>query len=180
MIEKVVSGGQAGVDVAAWDAAVICGIPTGGWMPRGFLTEEGPRPEYAAIYGAREHPIASYPPRTRDNVRMADLTLVMGDVTSPGSILAFRTAAEEFLPAIGWMEGAPDRGIKVEFDCPSSRQRKWKWFPVVGSVDEAEDLILILGPRVVNVGGNRASRAPGIHDWAYRNLVDLFNRIKGA
>lgn len=180
MIEIVRSGGQTGVDRAAWDAALARGLKTCGFMPRNFTAEDGYHPDFAVKYGAEEYPSSDYPSRTRANVVKADMTLVMGDVGSRGSILAFRTAAEEFLPAIGWMDGAPDRGIKVEFDCPSSRQRKWKWFPVVGSVDKAEELILILGPRVVNVGGNRASRAPGIHDWAYRNLVDLFNRIKGA
>jgi hypothetical protein len=36
MLEKIVTGGQSGADQAAWRVAQACGIPTGGWMPRGF------------------------------------------------------------------------------------------------------------------------------------------------
>ena len=35
------------------------GVPTGGWMPKGFLTEDGPRPEFAEQYGAAEMPTDS-------------------------------------------------------------------------------------------------------------------------
>lgn len=42
MIERVISGGQTGADQAALRAARACGIPTGGWAPRGWLTEDGP------------------------------------------------------------------------------------------------------------------------------------------
>jgi len=39
--------GRAGADEAGWRAACSFGIPTGGWMPIGFLTEDhdGKRPE---------------------------------------------------------------------------------------------------------------------------------------
>ena len=43
MIKLVISGGQSGADQAGWRAAQACDIPTGGWMPFGFLTEEGPQ-----------------------------------------------------------------------------------------------------------------------------------------
>jgi hypothetical protein len=39
MLEKILSGGQTGADQAAWRAARSFGLPTGGWMPLGFLTE---------------------------------------------------------------------------------------------------------------------------------------------
>ena len=40
MIEKIISGGQTGTDQTAIDAAIKLGIPHGGWMPRGRITEE--------------------------------------------------------------------------------------------------------------------------------------------
>ena len=42
MIEKIISGGQTGTDQAALDAAIKLGIPHGGWIPKGHLTEDGP------------------------------------------------------------------------------------------------------------------------------------------
>jgi hypothetical protein len=47
MLEHVISGFQIGVDQGAMRAAKAAGIPTGGAMPKGFLTEDGPRPEFA-------------------------------------------------------------------------------------------------------------------------------------
>ena len=54
VLDRIISGGQTGADQAGWRAARACGIPTGGAMPKGFLTEDGPRPEFAGLYGARE------------------------------------------------------------------------------------------------------------------------------
>ena len=68
MVEKIISGGQSGADRAGRRAAKAYGITTGGAMPKGFLTEDGPRPDYAELYGAVELPPASYPERTRRNV----------------------------------------------------------------------------------------------------------------
>lgn len=50
-LRRVISGGQCGVDVAALRAAKRAGLQTGGTMPRGWRTLDGPRPEYAAEYG---------------------------------------------------------------------------------------------------------------------------------
>src|SRR5208282_4171966 len=81
----IVRGGQTGADQAGWRVARAFGIPTGGWMPKGFLTEEGPRSEFAELYGAREMPTESYPERTRANVRDSNATLWFGATTSKGA-----------------------------------------------------------------------------------------------
>jgi hypothetical protein len=49
MIVKIISGGQTGVDRAALDAAIRLGIPHGGWIPKGRLTEDGPLPDTYAL-----------------------------------------------------------------------------------------------------------------------------------
>jgi len=43
VIERVINGGQTGVDQAGLRAA-RAGIPTGGWPPQGWLTEAGAAP----------------------------------------------------------------------------------------------------------------------------------------
>jgi Circularly permutated YpsA SLOG family len=48
MIERVVSGGQAGTDQAASREARACGIPTGGWAPRSV---RNPRSENPSLSG---------------------------------------------------------------------------------------------------------------------------------
>lgn len=74
MIERVVSGGQIGVDRAALDVALELGLPCGGWCPRGRRAEDGTIPE---IYPLIETPTDAYPQRTEWNVRDADGTLIL-------------------------------------------------------------------------------------------------------
>jgi predicted Rossmann fold nucleotide-binding protein DprA/Smf involved in DNA uptake len=74
MLERIVSGGQAGVDRAALDAALAVGIPCGGWCPRGRRAADGVIPHH---YPLRETQTSDYTERTRCNVRDADATLVL-------------------------------------------------------------------------------------------------------
>jgi hypothetical protein len=75
MLDRVISGGQSGADQAGWRAARAAGITTGGSMPKGWLTEDGPRPEFAEIYNAVEMPTADYRARTEQNARESNATL---------------------------------------------------------------------------------------------------------
>ncbi len=74
-IEKIISGGQTGADEAGIIAAKLIGFKTGGWMPSGFRTLEGDRPEYKDLYNMQEHESNYYPPRTYQNVRESDGTV---------------------------------------------------------------------------------------------------------
>jgi len=40
-VERIISGGQTGVDRAALDVALELGIPCGGWCPKGRKAEDG-------------------------------------------------------------------------------------------------------------------------------------------
>lgn len=74
MIKKIISGGQTGADRAALDVAIKLGIPHGGWIPKGRLTEEGPLPEK---YNLKEMSTESYPARTEQNVIDSEGTLII-------------------------------------------------------------------------------------------------------
>lgn len=80
-VEKIVSGGQTGVDRAALDAGLDSGVGIGGWCPRGRRAEDGRIP---AVYPLRETSARSYAVRTEWNVRDSDgtLILVMHEVSS--------------------------------------------------------------------------------------------------
>jgi hypothetical protein len=73
-IIKIVSGGQSGVDQAALDAAIHCGIPHGGWCPKGRKFEYGRIPEQ---YELKETSSSDYLVRTEANVVDSDATLVL-------------------------------------------------------------------------------------------------------
>ena len=74
MIEKIISGGQTGADQGALDAAIKLGIPHGGWVPKGRLTEDG---SISDKYNLIEMPTDSYPDRTKKNIRESDGTLIL-------------------------------------------------------------------------------------------------------
>lgn len=82
---KIVSGGQTGADQGALEAAKILGIPTGGFAPKGFLTEDGPDLRLRDVYGLEEHDSDDWTPRTKANVRFSHGTLIFGDVTGYGT-----------------------------------------------------------------------------------------------
>jgi hypothetical protein len=44
VIAGIITGGQTGADQAAVRAGHAAGIPTGGFAPKGWLTEDGPAP----------------------------------------------------------------------------------------------------------------------------------------
>jgi hypothetical protein len=74
MIEKIVSGGQTGVDRAALDAAIEQSISHGGWCPKGRLSESGKIPDK---YSLKETISAEYDERTVLNVEQSDGTLII-------------------------------------------------------------------------------------------------------
>lgn len=136
MITRIVSGGQTGVDQAAWRAAKKLGIETGGWMPAKFLTEDGPRPEFAELYGANEHESPNYQARTEANVLAGDVTLWLGSAErSPG------------------------------FRCTEWATSRWgRLLLIVPTFDSNPEITAryLEGFSVINVAGNRESRNPGV------------------
>ena len=48
MVERIISGGRTGADQAGLAVAKRLNIAIGGCMPKGWLTEAGPRPDLGA------------------------------------------------------------------------------------------------------------------------------------
>lgn len=151
MVEKVISGGQTGVDQAALYAAEDMGIQTGGWMPKGFITQAGPRPEFAERFGMQEDASPKYPPRTRLNVAGADGTLRIAT--------NFNTAGEKCtLRAIKDFE-------RPYFDLDINT-------PI--NFDELIEWVTQNNIKTLNVAGNSERSSPGIFDKArfvVKNLI---------
>lgn len=152
-LAKVICGFQSGADQAGARAAKALGIPTGGSMRDRFLTEDGPRPEFAELYGAVAIPGGSYPDRTFANARDSDGTLWIGSTTSRGYASTWG-ACESFTPSKPTFIVGP--GTK-----PS----------------EAAEWIIDNDIHVINIAGNRESVSPGIGERAERFLTAVFRRL---
>src|SRR5262245_47209500 len=138
-LERVISGGQTGADRAGLVAAKAAGIATGGWMPKGFRAQDGPRPEFAELYGVKEHASARYPPRTALNVKQSDATLRFAtDWDSPGEVLTQQMCNRYARPQLEITPG--------------------------GSIAPADvvEWLVRNNVRVLNVAGNAERTSPGI------------------
>jgi Circularly permutated YpsA SLOG family len=165
MIKLVISGGQTGVDQAAWRAATRLGIKTDGYMPKDYLTEDGHRPDFRRHFGAREHRSPMYPPRTFANVALADATLIVapsGD--SRGTDLTISACARLDKPyrVVRPLQAEPDDFELVQLlDRPGAIAR---WLR--RNVERR--------PIALNVAGSRESKNPGIGAWAEGYLHEVF------
>lgn len=155
LLERVISGGQTGADRAALAAARAAGIATGGWMPRGFRAQDGPRPEFAELYGMKEHASDRYPPRTALNVKESDATLRFAtDWESPGEVLT---------------QNMCKRYGRVQFDVTPGGS--------IAPADVAEWLVQ-KNIRVLNVAGNTERTSPGIGAFVTEFLAEVFKLLK--
>lgn len=138
---KIISGGQTGADQAGLFAAEELGLKTGGMMPKGYRTDEGPRPDLADRFKLLCHQSENYPPRTWYNVQNSDATLLFGNLGSPGCSLTrvFAERQGKTFYLIKWPENDPPDHNKFFAEWLHS-------FPI----------------QILNVAGNRESKNPGI------------------
>ncbi len=87
MIKKIVSGGQTGVDQAAFSIAMEVGIEIGGWCTKGGLDANGVD-VLSKYLGVREATTADPNERTRLNINDSDGTLIVVPcIPMPAAIL---------------------------------------------------------------------------------------------
>ena len=152
-IEKIISGGQTGVDRAALDAALELGFPCGGWCPKGRRAEDGIIP---LKYPLEETSSPDYPQRTEFNIQDSDGTLIL--TWGPplgGTLLTLKLARKHHKPYqfIDLAEGED-----------AMRVREWMKKSAI---------------QILNVAGPRESEAPGIHDRALSFLREIFAAQEG-
>jgi hypothetical protein len=151
---KVTSGGQSGVDRAALDAAIACGVEYGGWCPRGGWAEDFPQPPGLRVNYPRliETPSADPAQRTEWNVRDANAVLIVVDeagvAVSKGTTLAVGLAERYRRPA-----------LTIDPNAQDARARTTAWL--------AEHRGVFGDGFVLSIGGPRESEAPGIYARAF-------------
>lgn len=145
--EKIVSGGQTGVDRGALDAAISLDVDHGGWCPRGRLAEDGVIPE---CYRLRETDSPRYSVRTRRNVIDSCGTLILScGPLRGGTDLTWRLARQFAKPS-----------LVVDLSQEAGADDVWRWI---------RDHQL----RVLNVAGPRESSVPGIASQTQEFLRDV-------
>lgn len=152
-LQRIVSGGQTGVDRAALDVAIELGISCGGWCPQGRRAEDGRIPDR---YPLRETASDDYAARTRANVRDSDATLIL-TVGEPAGGTALTMQHAEVL-------GRPVR--LVDLDGADDIPAVSRWIE--------ENRVSKL-----NIAGPRESTAPGVYERARSFLRLLLPAVTG-
>lgn len=158
MIEKIVSGGQTGVDQAALVMASEAGLAIGGWCPKGGLDANGvcvldtyPTLKQASTPDPNE--------RTMLNVDDSDGTLIIVPrYPLPYSIID---------------------GTKLTIDYAVQQKKPHLIVSLSDKVDAIDTILYWIDQnniRVLNVGGPRESSSPGIH----QETCDLFQNLFAA
>lgn len=154
MLQRIVSGGQTGVDRGALDAAISLGIEHGGWCPRGRLAEDGRVPD---MYELVEMNSREYPPRTEQNVIDSDATLILyRGRLSGGTNFTVQMAQKHSRPC-----------LLVDLD-------------IGQDVNEVRAWLRENGVDVLNVAGPRESSSRGIGREAREYLLVVFGEDDGA
>ena len=152
MISKIISGGQTGADQGALDAAIKVGIPHGGWIPKGRLTEKGPLSD---TYQLKEMETDSYSARTEKNILDSDGTLILSHGTlTGGSKLTQESAEKHHKP-------------HLHIDLSNAISRFSAALTISNWIKDK-------GIKVLNVAGARASKDPMIYQATMDVIETLF------
>ena len=151
-LEKIVTGGQTGVDRAALDAAMALALPHGGWYPKGRFAENGC---ISKKYQLVETDSAAYDVRTEANVIDSDATVILSVVPS--------------------LEG----GSRLTAELAENHQKPLlKLHAIMGEEVAAESLAAFIDEyqvRVLNVAGPRASHEPDVYDFVFGVFMRLLS-----
>ena len=154
-LAKIVSGGQAGVDRGALDAALEAGFPCGGWAPKGRTAEDGRIPER---YPLQELAGAGYEERTLQNVLDSDGTAILHSGTLRGGTRQTMLHCVE--------HGKPFELVDATRTAPRDAALK------------LADFIERNRLSVLNVAGPRASKWRGAHAFVHATVKQLLENLE--
>jgi len=148
-IQRIISGGQTGVDRAALDFAITRKIAHGGWCPAGRRAADG---VLDARYQLQETESSCYRQRTKRNVRDADATLIIyRDRLEGGSLLTRDLATRHGKPLLLCDLHVPAEELLIAW----------------------QDWLLNHSIATLNIAGPSEARNPGIYLQASA-LLELF------
>lgn len=146
-VQKIISGGQTGVDRAALDVALALGLDVGGWCPKGRRAEDGRIPDRYPLMETSER---NYQVRTRRNVEDSDGTLILNLGKLEGGTALTADLARQI--------GKPYLIVALESGIEPATFRDWLTVHYIS---------------VLNVAGPRASKRAEVYVVAYWCLEAL-------
>ena len=148
--QKIISGGQTGVDRGALDACLKNNFPCGGWCPNGRLAEDG---IISDKYPLEETQQKDYSFRTRQNVIDSDATLIISPQKLSGGTRLTQQFTEEYKKPV--LLSSPETKVRIIIN----------WL--------IENKI-----RIMNVAGPRKSEWNKGYDISFKLTSAIVNEIK--
>jgi len=159
MLELVMSGGQTGADQAGLRIAKQFRIPTGGWMPSDWQTEDGSRPEFQQLYGMKCLHTGGYRERTEANVRLSDGTIrFAADFNSMGEKCTLNAILDNYKP---YMDIDINNPVTTAIVAKWIREKNVKKLNIAGNKQPA----------------NRNAKAFKITEFTEQFLTELFTEL---
>jgi len=151
-LEKIISGGQTGVDRAGLDAGLALGFSLGGWCPKGRRAEDGP---ISLHYPLKETSSGDYRQRTEENVLLGDATLILN-------------------------RGALQGGTALTLEFTTTHQKPCRVIDLNQKFlfDDLVQWIEGNNISVLNIAGPRESKEAGIYEQAKNFLTEFLKKIK--
>jgi hypothetical protein len=153
--QKIITGGQTGVDRGALDACLEIGFPTGGWCPKNRRAEDGIIPEK---YDLQETAQKEYKFRTEKNVRNAEGTVIISPSNLTGGTLLTKELCHKF--------NKPYLIIQAEKNSINNKVSK-----IISFLEQKKIITL-------NIAGPRLSEWNNSYQISKQIITSLLNRIK--
>jgi hypothetical protein len=152
--QKIISGGQTGVDRGALDACLDLSFNCGGWCPAGRLAEDG---AIDKKYPLRETEENEYSARTIKNIEEADGTLIIAPENfSGGTLFTYEIAKKKGKPVLVITPNPADNSLKI------SAIIEW---------------LVSHSIKILNVAGPRESQWPGAWSKSKQLISQLLKLI---
>ena len=172
MITKIISGGQTGADRGGLDAAIHCGLPHGGWCPKGRKAEDSVIP---AEYHLNEMASAEYLPRTKANVFDSDAIVIFTYGPPTGGSLKTITYAhhlEKPYHKVDLLGTRPKHAVTEIM----------MWLAGDEALNHYHEYVAVPPPLecILNVAGSRESQAPAIQEAVCKLMVNLLIHVNST
>ena len=166
LLTLIITGGNCGAEFQGLVVAQQFGIPTSGWMPKDWKTQDGAKPEYQERFGMKEHSSSSYKDRTWANVEWACGTIrLASNFQSPGEVCTLNAIKHYGKPY-----------YDVHFDAYSGRLKDYK-APMNRQYYLAARWIEDNNIKVLNIAGNSRRTNVGIEGSVNIFLTEVFRML---
>ena len=153
--QKIISGGQTGVDRGALDACLEHSFDCGGWCPNGRMAEDGAIDEKYPLHETEEK---EYGARTIKNVEDADGTLIIAPANiTGGTLFTYEIAKKNIKPVLHITPVPADNSLKLS---------------------SIVDWLISNSIKTLNVAGPRESQWPGAYTKSRQLVGELLRLIQ--